>query len=449
MKEKENILGYPSDWKKYRLQDAVSFIDYGLSKAIPKIQPENGVKIVSTADITKSGKLTYDKIRRTEATERQIKNLTLVDGEVLFNWRNSPELIGKTTIFHKIDEPVIFASFILRISCDEKTTHNYFLKHLLNYFRYEGTFIQLSRRAVNQANYNRNEIYELPIFLPDYNEQIAIANVLNHIEEAIDNQQQLIDRTIELKKALMHKLFTEGIRGEPQKETEIGLVPKSWENLRFEETGEVIYGIQASVANNIEPIGCKILTNKNISIDGRINLDKINYFELETKRHFQTILQKGDLLFNWRSGSKQHVGKTAFFNLEGEYTHSSFILRVRVNKNHNNRFLYYYLNFLREIGYYIKVQTYSINAKFNKSAINAMKIALPEKSEQEKIADVLVGIDIKLDNTIKKKNSLESLFKTISHELMTGKTRVKNVDFKQFGKEYNLSTDELDIAAEN
>ena len=27
----------------------------------------------------------------------------------------------------------------------------------------------------------------------------------------------------------MHKLFTEGLKGEPQKETDIGLMPKNWE----------------------------------------------------------------------------------------------------------------------------------------------------------------------------------------------------------------------------
>jgi type I restriction enzyme S subunit len=28
---------------------------------------------------------------------------------------------------------------------------------------------------------------------------------------------------------MMHKLFTEGVKGEKQKETEIGMVPESWE----------------------------------------------------------------------------------------------------------------------------------------------------------------------------------------------------------------------------
>lgn len=275
---------------------------------------------------------------------------------------------------------------------------------------------------------NREMAYlEELIFPSDINEQRKIAHVLSTINRALEHQEELINTTIELKKKLMFKLFTEGIRPEGQKESEIGMVPQSWEVDKFENIGEVVYGIQASVANNVKPIGHKILTNKNITLEGMFDLDKINYFKLISKRHFDLILKKGDLLFNWRSGSKEHVGKTAIFNMEeGEYVHSSFILRIRVNRNHNSKFLFYYLNYLREIGYYLKVQTYSINAKFNKSAINAMPIPLPIKETQDKIAEMLEVVDNKINNLKANYNLKSCLLKTMSHELMTGHKHIRD-----------------------
>ena len=53
--------------------------------------------------------------------------------------------------------------------------------------------------------------------------------MLGVVQRAIEQQELLITLTTELKKALMQKLFTEGLRGEPQKQTEIGPVPESWE----------------------------------------------------------------------------------------------------------------------------------------------------------------------------------------------------------------------------
>ncbi len=49
------------------------------------------------------------------------------------------------------------------------------------------------------------------------------------MQRTIEAQERIIQTTTELKKALMHKLFTEGLRDEPQKQTEIGPVPESWE----------------------------------------------------------------------------------------------------------------------------------------------------------------------------------------------------------------------------
>jgi type I restriction enzyme S subunit len=207
--QKETEIGLvPESWEVKPLINVVENIDYGLSKAIPK----NGVKIVSTADITREGQLLYGIIRYTDAPQKTIERLTLQDGDVLFNWRNSPPLIGKTTIFHKQPEAHIFASFILRINCGEKKSHNYYVKHLMNHFREEGVFVKLSRRAVNQANYNKNEISVLPIPVPEYNEQVEIANTINQIEDKINLHKSKKILHSEMFQSLINQLMTGQLR---------------------------------------------------------------------------------------------------------------------------------------------------------------------------------------------------------------------------------------------
>jgi type I restriction enzyme S subunit len=77
---------------------------------------------------------------------------------------------------------------------------------------------------------NREMAYMEPVRLPAaLPEQKKIAHILSTVQRAIEAQERIIQTTTDLKKALMHKLFTEGLRNEPQKQTEIGPVPESWE----------------------------------------------------------------------------------------------------------------------------------------------------------------------------------------------------------------------------
>lgn len=48
----------------------------------------------------------------------------------------------------------------------------------------------------------------------------------------------MLQRTTELKKTLLHQLFTQGLRGESQKQTEIGLVPECWDVVPLEKLVE-------------------------------------------------------------------------------------------------------------------------------------------------------------------------------------------------------------------
>ena len=181
--QKETEIGLvPESWEVKPLIDTVEFIDYGVSQAIPKTPTPEGVKIVSTADIDRQGNLLYRNIRRIVVPAKTAKRLVLKDGDVLFNWRNSAELIGKTTIYAEQEEQHIFASFILRICTAERYSHNHFLKHLMNHYRKEGVFVKLARRAVNQANYNRNEISILRVPTPPYEEQVEIAKAIGSVE---------------------------------------------------------------------------------------------------------------------------------------------------------------------------------------------------------------------------------------------------------------------------
>ena len=69
--------------------------------------------------------------------------------------------------------------------------------------------------------------FAVPAFSLD--DQQRMAALLWLVHEAIGKTETLTKEAQTLKRAAMQTLFTRGLRGEPQKETEIGPVPEGWE----------------------------------------------------------------------------------------------------------------------------------------------------------------------------------------------------------------------------
>jgi len=391
-----------------------------------------GILQLRPFNITNSGQIDLGSTKYVE-TDRNVEAYLLQNRDVIFNNTNSEELVGKTALWTRSDRAVLSNHMtILRVLLQDKLCPKFLSFYLLKRW-FDGYFHSVCRRHVNQASVSTERLRDTDFPAFDLPEQRKISGVLGVVQRAIEQQERLLALTAELKKTLLHQLFTHGLRSEPQKQTEIGPVPESWEQRPLEEAGEVVYGIQAAVASNLKPVGTKILTNKNITLDGKIVVDAINYFVLKTKRHREAMLKKGDLLFNWRSGSKEHVGKTAYFDLDGEFTHSSFILRIRPNDEVTGRYLFYYLNFLRESGYFVKAQTFSINAKFNKSAVNRLPTYLPDEDERREIVIALDAVGQKLAVLRAKRSLLTNLFRTLLHQLMTAEIRVHDLDLSMLG----------------
>jgi type I restriction enzyme, S subunit len=86
--------------------------------------------------------------------------------------------------------------------------------------------------STGRQRLRKDLLEELRIPFPPLPEQRAIAHVLSKLQAAAEAQAGIAEKARELKRALMAKLFTEGLRGEVLKETEIGPMPESWDVVR-------------------------------------------------------------------------------------------------------------------------------------------------------------------------------------------------------------------------
>jgi type I restriction enzyme S subunit len=261
--------------------------------------------------------------------------------------------------------------------------------------------------------------------LPPLPEQKKIAHILSTVQRAIEAQERIIQTTTELKKALMHKLFTEGLRHEPQKQTDIGPVPESWEVVELGTFCRVQSGFAFRSQDYVKGDGGIPITKIGDIQDGGVfYTEKSSYVPDEfwdDRRLDQFKLHTGDVLIaltgatTGKSGVFQHNFR-AFLNQRA----GRFLPDDEGLKRCFLPFLVRQPYFQSEISSNILV---AAQGNISPKRIEKIKVGLPKPSVQEEIASSLDALDRKVACSQAKRTALQDLFRTLLHELMTAKIR--------------------------
>ena len=278
--------------------------------------------------------------------------------------------------------------------------------------------------------YNRHfkTLKERSLPLPPLPEQKKIAHILSTVQRAIEAQERIIQTTTELKKAVMHKLFTEGLRNEPQKQTEIGPVPESWEVV---ELGDLLTIAQYGMSVKGNPEGNYPILRMTNQVDGQIVDRNLQYVEIGDADFAKFKVERGDILFN-RTNSLDLVGRTAIFDIAGGFVFASYLIRLRTDERQLNPFfLNCYFN-TDEVQARLKSIATRAVSQSNISATRLKGFPFPKPSldEQEEIVAHAKALDRKLAVHRGKLEQLQDLFRTLLHELMTAKIRVHELELQ-------------------
>lgn len=264
--------------------------------------------------------------------------------------------------------------------------------------------------------------------LPPLPEQKKIAHILSTLQRAIEAQERIIQTTTELKKALMHKLFTEGLRNEPQKQTEIGPVPESWEvvelvTLLREPLRNGHSAKATSDENGIRTLTLTAVTQRDFSIDNT----KVTCADAHRVRDMW--LKSGDVFIE-RANTADYVGLAALY--EGADNLAIFpdlLIRVRVDTVRILPKVLIEWLLAEPCRRYYKKNARSTAGNFPKidqGTVEKTLIPLPCVEEQAELESSFRTLDDKLRQHTQRKAALQDLFRTLLHELMTANIRVPN-----------------------
>lgn len=271
--------------------------------------------------------------------------------------------------------------------------------------------------------------FELPCFSPE--EQGKIANIVWQVHSAITANETAIGATAELKRDATRALYACGLRGDTQKETDIGPIPETWDVVEFEMVREWLqYG--TSTRCTYEQTDFPVLRIPNVE-PGRVNAQDIKFGDLSATDANRYRLQNGDLLFIRTNGVIERLGACAVY--DGEPAGSlfaSYLIRARLKLDRINPYFAAYF-FASDIGIGLITgrATPAADGKYNMNTgtIDGLPVPLPPTlDEQKEIVAILDAIDRKIDLHRRKRAVLDDLFKTLLHKLMTGEIRVADLD---------------------
>lgn len=411
-------LEVPKGWKLVELKEILKNSQLGGN--YENSESYDGLPLVKMGNVGR-GKIKLNKIEKIPLKYKYAPDLLLSEGDLLFNTRNTLQLVGKVAIWKNELPKALYNSNLLRLEFDKDfVATNYFMNFVFNSNYGLRQLRSYATGTTSVGAIYTKDLFKLKILLPSIQEQKKISNILNTIDEKLEVIHQQILKTEELKKGLTQRLFTKGIGHTEFKDTQLGKVPKSWEAKRI---GEIAKTFAGGTPKRNKPeyfSGGTIPWVKSGEVSSRF-IDSTEEAVTETalKESSARQIPEDSLLIAMYGATAGQVGI-----LKIPACSNQAVLAVVPSQNKFSiPFLYYYLS--EATPDLLRMVQGSGQPNLSKRIVDSLLVPLPSKTEQMEIAQILDCISDKCGILSQKKKEYQQLKKVLMQQLLTGAIRVK------------------------
>ena len=410
---------FPSAWKVDRVDSAFD-IQQGKQVSMRNRDGEYQRPFLRTKNVFWN-RLELTDLDQMHFTEAEQTRLELRTNDLLVCEGGS---IGRTALWNNEVNGCLHQNHLHRLRAKGEKAHPQFGVYWL-WYAFDVAKLYFGRGNVTTIpNLSQSKLAELPMALPPLPEQKKIAHILSTVQRAIEAQERIIQTTTELKKALMHKLFTEGLRNEPQKQTAIGLIPESWEVVPLSDVCRFQSGGTPSKKNpefwrgTIPWVSPKDMKRPRLD-------DVADHISQEALESGSKLAPAGSVFVVVRG---MILAKTVPVALaEVPMAINQDMKAIVPGPKVRSDFLLYALETLRGNLFKKVGRSGHGTATLMGHEVAAFKIPLPDWQTQKEIASAIQNLEQKKELHEQKQAQLQDLFRTLLHELMTAKTRVHEV----------------------
>jgi type I restriction enzyme S subunit len=210
----------------------------------------------------------------------------------------------------------------------------------------------------------------------------------------------------------------------PMQETDIGPIPAHWRVVRLGDVAEIKGGKRLPKGQSFSEFPTKYPYIRVVDLqNGSVNIAGLKYLtEMQHRILKRYCISKSDIYISI-AGTIGLVGRVPD-ELDGAHLTENAAKLVLNSPRVDQAYLVFFLSSEQGQNQIHQRTTKTSQPKLALSRITGISIPLPPLFEQREIARILQAVDRKIEAEEARKQALEALFKTLLHQLMTGKLRV-------------------------
>ncbi|OJV38133.1 MAG: hypothetical protein BGO33_05485 [Bacteroidia bacterium 43-41] len=419
----------PEHWETVRIKNVASIVNGSTPSSSVEEYWDGDIIWATPGDFNKYEKIIDDSESKiTEAGYKSCGTSLVPVGSVVITTRapiGNVLIAGKelctnqgckTLVPNRIESRFLY--YIISISSIE-----------LNVLGQGTTFLELSKESLGT--------FKLP--LPDFDEQLAIANYLDHQTQKIDcliaNKKAQAEKLKELRQIEINNAVTKGLNPNAEMKDSgiewLGKIPKHWEVKRLKNIliEKMMYGAN-EIADDDNENNPRYIRITDFGSNGELRDDTFKSLPMEVAKDY--LLREGDILFA-RSGAT--VGKTfQFKNYSGIACFAGYLIKARANNQIiTSDFLFYFTQSNAYENWKNSIFSKATIENIGADKYQLLKLCVPNSiEEQNEITEYLIKRTTAIDQLIKNIEAqiekLQELRKIKIYEAVTGKIKVNRYE---------------------
>ena len=408
-----------SDWKEYRLGDVLSEKGYIrgpfgsalkrgdlLNEGIPVYEQQHA--IYNKRDFRFY--ISKDKYNG-------MKRFTVYPDDIIISCSGT---VGEVSLIRKEDPQGIISQALLLLRTNKNVILPLYLLYFFKTVKGHNAITSRSSGSV-QVNIARREVIEdIPLHLPNIDDQRKIVSVIKSLDDKIECNRRINENLEQQAQALFKSWFVdfEPFKDQPFVESELGMIPQGW---RVENLSSIADYINGLAMQKFRPIdgerGLPVLKIKELGQGSVDNNSELCSPSLIGEKY---IIDDGDIIFSW-SGTlmvKVWCGGKCGLNQH---------LFVVIPKDNPKWFVYQWTNYHLDNFIRIAKDKAVTMGHIKRGELDKAMVVVPDEDNMQRIDVLMSPIFNQMISIEQESRRLAELRDTLLPKLMSGEINVNEV----------------------